>query len=42
VLAAAAGRQLGDVKQILFLTRTIQGSDVSVTVAARFGFAPTK
>jgi len=42
VLAAASGRGVGEVKQILFLTRSVDGDQVSVTVAARFGFAPAK
>jgi hypothetical protein len=42
VLAAASGREVGDVKQILFLTRSVEGDEVSVMVAARFGFAPAK
>lgn len=39
VLAAAAGRQVGDAKQILLLSRSSQGAEASVTVAARFAFA---
>ena len=38
VLAAASGRSLGEVKQIMLLTRTVEGEDVSVTIAARYGF----
>ena len=39
VLAGAAGRELGEARQILFLTRSVQGDQVTVTVAVRFGFA---
>ncbi len=39
LLAAAGGRQLGDVKQVMLLTRSVQGGAASVTVAARFAFA---
>jgi len=38
VLAAASGRGVGDVKQIMLLTRAVEGEDVSVTVAARYSF----
>jgi hypothetical protein len=39
VLASAAGRQLGEVRQILFLARRVHGAEASVTLAVRFGFA---
>jgi len=42
VLAAAAGRQLGEVRQILFFMRTVEGDKASVTLAVRYGFAPPK
>jgi hypothetical protein len=42
VLATAAGRQLGEVKQILFFTRTVEGEKATVTLAVRYGFAPAK
>ena len=42
VLAAAAGRQVGEATQILLLARSSQGDEASVTVAVRFAFAPTK
>jgi len=41
-LAAAAGRTVGEARQILFLAKTIDGDDASVTVAVRFGFADGK
>jgi hypothetical protein len=37
VLAAAAGRRLGEAQQILQLTRNTGASEASVTVAVRFG-----
>jgi hypothetical protein len=40
VLASAAGRQVGEVRQVLFLTRNVTGDTASVTIAARFAFAP--
>jgi hypothetical protein len=40
VLASAAGRQVGQVRQVLFLTRNVAGDTASVTVAARFAFLP--
>jgi hypothetical protein len=40
VLASAAGRQVGQVRQVLFLTRNVTGDTASVTVAARFAFLP--
>jgi hypothetical protein len=40
VLAAAAGRQVGQVRQVLFLTRNVSGDTASVTIAARFAFLP--
>jgi hypothetical protein len=42
VLAAAAGRPLGEVKQILFFMRTVEGDRASVTLAVRYGFAPPR
>ena len=42
VLAAAAGRPLGEVKQILFFMRTVEGEKASVTLAVRYGFAPPR
>jgi hypothetical protein len=36
VLAAAAGRQVGEALQILLLTRNTQANEASVTVAVRF------
>jgi uncharacterized protein YggE len=38
VLAAASGRSVGEVRQIMLLTRQVEGEDVSVTVAARYSF----
>jgi hypothetical protein len=40
VLAVAAGRQLGEVKQILAFMRSVEGDKASVTLAVRYGFAP--
>ena len=40
VLAQASGRGLGEVRQVLMLTRNLQGSAASVTLAVRFAFAP--
>ena len=40
VLAQASGRGLGAVRQVLMLTRTLQGSAAAVTLAVRFAFAP--
>lgn len=37
--AAAGGRKLGPLRQVMLLTRTIQGDAVAVSVGARFGFA---
>ncbi len=42
VLAAAAGRSVGEAQQVMSLTRAIQGGEATVTVAVRFGFRPTK
>jgi hypothetical protein len=42
VLAAAAGRQVGEAQQILLLTRNTQAHEVSVTVAVRFTLTPMK
>jgi uncharacterized protein YggE len=39
-LATAAGRQLGQVEQVVYMTRSQQGSDVTVAVSVRFAFAP--
>lgn len=39
LLAAAGGRPLGEVKQVMLLTRSLQGGAASVTIAARFSFA---
>lgn len=39
VLATAAGRTLGAARQVLVLTRSVQGSTASVTVAVRYAFA---
>lgn len=40
VLATAASRRLGEVRQVLLLTRSLQGSTANVTVAVRFALAP--
>ncbi len=42
VVAAQAGRQLGEVKQISVLARSVRGREASVTVAASYAFAPSK
>jgi len=42
VLAAAAGRVVGDAEQILLLTRNTQANEASVTVAVRFALTPMK
>jgi len=42
VLASTSGRDLGEVRQILFLSRSVQGDEVNVTVAVRYGFATAK
>jgi hypothetical protein len=42
VLAAAAGRQVGEAQQILMLTRNTQANEASVTVAVRFALTPAK
>jgi hypothetical protein len=39
-LAMAAGRNLGEARQILVLAKAIQGGEAVVTIAVRFGFAP--
>ena len=39
-LAAAAGRNVGEARQILFLAKAIQSGEGVVTVAVRFGLAP--
>ena len=36
ILASAAGRQVGEARQILLLTRSVQGDTASVTVAVRY------
>ena len=41
-LAAAAGRGLGDVTQITFLTKTVKGGDANVIVAVRFALVAGK
>ena len=41
-LAGPAGRRVGAVRQIMLLTRGVQGGEATVTVAARFGFAAEK
>ena len=38
-LAGAGGRKLGPLRQVMLLTRTVQGDTVSVSVGARFGLA---
>ena len=40
VLAAASGRQVGEVRQILSLARGVEGDKASVTIAVRFAFRP--
>lgn len=40
VLATASGRELGEVRQILSLTRGVEGDKASVTLAVRFAFRP--
>jgi len=42
VLAATSGRDLGEARQILLLSRSVQSDEVDVTVAVRYGFAPAK
>ena len=39
-LAAAAGRSVGDAKQILLLSKSLKDGDAEVAVAVRFAFAP--
>lgn len=41
-LAEAAGRQVGEARQILFLARGVDGDQATVMVAVRFGFADAK
>lgn len=41
VLAQASGRGLGEVRQVLMLSRTVQGSTAAVTIAVRFAFTPS-
>ncbi len=40
ILAAAAGRRVGEVRQIMMLSRAVSGGEASVTVAVRFAYAP--
>ena len=42
LLAAADGRDVGQARQILLLTRTADGADATVTVAVRFDLAKPK
>jgi hypothetical protein len=42
ILAQADGREVGEARQILFLTRTANGGDATVTVAVRFELLPAK
>jgi hypothetical protein len=42
VLAAAAGRSLGEVRQVTTLSRDVQAGEAGVTLAVRFAFAPGK
>jgi hypothetical protein len=41
-VAAQAGRQLGDVKQVSVLARSVRVQEASVTVAVSYAFAPPK
>jgi hypothetical protein len=41
-LAAPAGRHAGAVRQVMLLSRSVQNGEATVSVAARFGFAPDK
>jgi hypothetical protein len=41
-LASPADRHVGALRQVMLLSRSIQGDEAVVTVAARFGFAPEK
>ena len=40
VLAAASGREVGEVRQVILLTRSIQGDQANVTLAVAYSFAP--
>jgi hypothetical protein len=40
VLASAAGRRVGPVRQITLLSRTVSSGEATVSLAARFGYAP--
>jgi uncharacterized protein YggE len=42
VLAVAAGRPLGETREVMVLNRGTQGDDATVTLAVRFAFAPAK
>jgi len=42
VLAAAAGRSLGEAHEIISLTRSVEGANATVTLAVRFALAPVK
>lgn len=39
-LAAASGRGLGEVRQVIVLTRSVSNGEATVSVAVRFGLAP--
>lgn len=38
-LASAGGRHVGDLRQVMLLSKSVRGNEATVTVAARFGFA---
>ena len=40
ILATAAGRKLGEARQVLLLSKSAQGDEAAVTVAIRFGYLP--
>jgi uncharacterized protein YggE len=40
VLATAAGRRVGDARQVLMIAKTVQAEDATVTVAVRYGLLP--
>jgi len=40
VLASAAGRRVGDARQVLMIAKTVQAEDATVTVAVRYGLVP--
>jgi uncharacterized protein YggE len=42
VLATAAGRPLGEIREVMVLNRGTQGDDATVTLSVRFAFAPGK